>query len=120
MTNILIVDDEPLLREELQESLELEDYEVTAAASVPEALDQLEGARFDVVVTDLKMPKVGGLELLRKLSERGFDGRVVVVSGHGAESSREDALALGASACFAKPLDVEDLIDLIEGRSSAA
>ena len=120
MTQILIVDDEPFLREELQESLELEDYDVVAAASVPEALAELAKDSFDVVVTDLKMPKVSGLDLLRKLSDQGFAGRVVVVSGHGAESSREEAMALGAVACFAKPLDVEDLIDLIEGRSDAA
>lgn len=120
MTHILIVDDEEFLREELQESLELEDYDVTAAASVPEALEHLGKAEFDVVVTDLKMPKLGGLELLRKLSEQAFQGDVFVVSGHGAQSSRDDAMALGAVACFAKPLDVEELIELIADRSAAA
>ena len=113
MTHVLIVDDEPLLREELQESLELEDFEVTTATSVPDALEKLEQDRVDAVVTDLKMPKLGGLELIRQLQADGFEGTVVVVSGHGAQSSRDDAMSMGATACFAKPLDTDDLIDVL-------
>lgn len=117
MTCVLIVDDEPLLREELQESLELEDFDVSTAESVPDALQQLEKASFDVVVTDLKMPKMGGLELIRHLNQISYQGIVVVVSGHGAESSREEAMAHGATACFAKPLDIDSLIEVINGRA---
>lgn len=113
MTRVLIVDDEPLLREELQESLELEDYDVETAECVPDAIEQLKDLQFSAVVTDLKMPKVGGLELIRHLKENNFDGTVVVVSGHGAESSREEAMALGAVACFSKPLDIDALIEVI-------
>lgn len=114
MTCVLIVDDEPLLREELQESLELEDYEVETAGSVSEALEHCEQSQFDVVVTDLKMPNQGGLVLIEKLGEQDFPGKIIVVSGHGAESSREEATALGACACFSKPLDIEALISQIE------
>jgi len=117
MTHVLIVDDEPLLLEELQDSLELEDFEVSTAGSVPEALEELKTSSFDAVVTDLKMPKVGGLELIRHLNEVNYQGTVVVVSGHGAESSREDAMALGAAACFSKPLDIEDLISVLNQSS---
>lgn len=111
MAHILIVDDEPLLRDELQESLELEDFEVSTAEAGLEALEKCRHTAFDVVVTDLKMPKMGGLELIRKLNEQGFDGQVVVVSGHGAESNRTEAMENGAVACFAKPLDIEELIE---------
>lgn len=114
MSDVLIVDDEPLLREELKEALELEGHIVSTAESVEEALSQMDGAHFDTVVTDLKMPKIGGLELLRQLNADSFKGIVVVVSGHGAESSREEAMALGARACFAKPLDVDELIEVID------
>ncbi|MFS4582786.1 response regulator [Phaeobacter sp. C3_T13_0] len=113
MTLVLIVDDEPLLREELQEALELEDIDVAAAESVEDALSQCAVTSFDAVVTDLKMPMVGGLELLRQLNQDGYPGAMFVVSGHGAESSREDALALGAVACFAKPIDTDDLVEAI-------
>lgn len=113
MSQVLIVDDEPLLREELAEALEMEGFDVSTADSVPDALSQMDGASFDTVVTDLKMPKFGGLDLLKRLNENNFKGIVVVVSGHGAESSRNKAMALGARACFAKPLDVDELIELI-------
>ena len=113
MARILIVDDEPMLREELQESLELEDFDVTPAEDVDTALSLCESEQFDFVVTDLKMPKRGGLELIAALKERDYKAHCYVVSGHGAESNRAQALSLGATACFAKPLNVDDLIDAI-------
>lgn len=113
MVRVLIVDDEPMLREELQESLELEDFDVTPAESVDAALAQCEDTAFDVVVTDLKMPVRGGLELIAELKARAYPATCFVVSGHGAESNKEEATKLGAAACFAKPLDVDDLIDAI-------
>lgn len=113
MTSVLIVDDEPVLREELQEALELEDFEVTQAEDVNSALALCEATAFDVIVTDLKMPKRGGLELIEALKGGGYKARCFVVSGHGAESNRVAAERLGASACLAKPLDVDELINAI-------
>ena len=65
------------------------------AASVPEGLETVGQAKFDAIITDLKMPKVGGLDFIRALNARSFDGAIIVVSGHGAVSNRADALALG-------------------------
>lgn len=113
MTRVLIVDDEAALREELQEALELEDFEVTEAEDVNSALALCETTAFDVVVTDLKMPQRGGLELLAELKGGGYPARCFVVSGHGAESNSVEAKRLGASGCLAKPLDVDELIDAI-------
>lgn len=113
MSQVLIVDDEQLLREELAEALEMEGFDVSTADSVPDALSKMDGVSFDTVVTDLKMPKLGGLDLLERLKKDNFTGIVVVVSGHGAQSSRDKAMALGARACFAKPLDVDELIEVI-------
>ena len=113
MTSVLIVDDEPMLREELQESLELEDFAVTPAENVDHALKLCETEDYDFVVTDLKMPVRGGLELIAELKQQGHPAMCIVVSGHGAESSRDAALSLGAKACFAKPLNVDDLIETI-------
>lgn len=114
MTRILIVDDEPAIREELQEALELEDFQVTQAQDVNAALALCEANAFDVVVTDLKMPKRGGLELVNELKTSGYPAKCFVVSGHGAVSNRVKAVRLGASACLAKPLDVDELIDAIQ------
>ncbi|SMX26248.1 Transcriptional regulatory protein FixJ [Pelagimonas phthalicica] len=114
MADVLLVDDEPLLCEELADSLELEGFDVAMEHSVPDALKVMEGKGFDVVVTDLKMPKVSGLDFLRALGERDYKGLIIVISGHGAETSRSDALELGAKACLAKPVDVDDVIEIIE------
>lgn len=116
MTQVLIVDDEEMIREELQESLEFEGFEVQGAASVPEALDLFGDTAFDVVVTDLKMPKMGGLDLIRKLNETKRKPLMFVVSGHGAASNRTEAMALGAAECFSKPLDIDALINAIGER----
>jgi DNA-binding response OmpR family regulator len=116
MIRILVVDDEPMIREELQESLEFEGFEVTAAASVESALSAFEERPFPVVVTDLKMPKMGGLELIKKLRETKCKPTTFVVSGHGAESNRTEAIALGAADCFPKPLDIDALISAINDR----
>lgn len=113
MTRVLIVDDEPLLCEELQETLEFEGFDVTAADSVNAALDRCSYASFDVVVTDLKMPERGGLELVAELKTKGYPATIYVVSGHGAETNQEEATRLGVAECFAKPLDADALINAI-------
>ncbi len=113
MESILIVDDEEMIREELSEALEFEDFKVTTACSAIEALKACDGAGFDVIVTDLKMPKMGGLELLRALQDRDVQAKLFVVSGHGARTNEEEALNLGAVACLSKPLDVDILIENI-------
>jgi DNA-binding response OmpR family regulator len=114
MLRILLVDDEPLVTEELQEALEFEGYEVSAAGSVNDALAVFDAETFDLVITDLKMPRVTGLDLLRALRERSAPPRVIVLSGHGAESNKIEATALGAAACLAKPVDADRLIAEIE------
>ena len=113
MTRVLIVDDEPLLRAELQETLEFEGFEVVEAGCVATALEQCHEVEFDVVVTDLKMPKRGGLELVSELSTSNYPAAIFVVSGHGAETNKERATELGVVECFPKPLDADSLIDAI-------
>lgn len=110
MTHILIVDDEDMIREEMREALEFEDFGVTMAGSAHEALEMCKDTRFDVIVTDLKMPKMSGLEFMSELGARNVDATLFVVSGHGAKSNQDEALKLGASACLSKPLDVDELI----------
>lgn len=112
-TKLLLVDDEPMLTEELQESLEFEGFVVDTANSVPSALEACERTRYNCVVTDLKMPHQGGLDLIRSLNEAGNPPVIFVLSGHGAETSRADALSLGAVECFAKPVDPDVLSDRI-------
>lgn len=111
---LLLVDDEPLVTEELQEALTFEGFEVETAQAVDAALALCAEQTFDLIVTDLKMPHAGGLDLIRALNERGNPPKIVVFSGHGAESNREAATELGAAECFAKPVDPDALIERIE------
>lgn len=113
MTHVLLVDDEPLLCDELADGLELEGFEVHAEHTVPDALNALATSPYDAVITDLKMPKLGGMDLIRALGQRSFDGVIIVISGHGAERSRTDALAAGARACLSKPVDVDEVVTLL-------
>jgi len=110
---LLLVDDEPFITEELQEALEFEGFAVDTTNSVLDALEACEGTRYDVVITDLKMPQMGGLDLIRALKDRGDMPMVFVLSGHGAESNRVEATSLGATECFAKPVDPDTLADRI-------
>lgn len=108
--SILLVDDEPMLREELSEALEFEGFDVQAVGSVAEALQSCSETRFDLIITDLKMPQKGGLDLLTALQDLSDPPLAFVLSGHGAESNRVEAMRLGARDCFSKPVDPDDLI----------
>jgi len=118
MLKVLLVDDEPYLLEELQEGLEFEGFKVDTSGSVDAALAAYDVVRYDVVVTDLKMPKKGGLDLLRALSNEAKSPVIFVLSGHGAESNRLEAKTLGAAECFAKPVDIDVLADRIRAIST--
>lgn len=112
--SILLVDDEPEIVDELQEALEFEGFDVSTAYSVDTAMSMLDKAPVDLIVTDLKMPGLGGLDLLRSVRDHSVSPVVIVVSGHGAESNRTEAMSLGALQCFAKPLDVDALVEFIQ------
>lgn len=107
---ILLVDDEPLIIEELQDAIEYEGMDVQTAGSVAEALSILDTQSFDIIITDLKMPNATGLDFLAALKERGSTSKAIVLSGHGAQSNKQEAKDLGAIACFAKPVDTDELI----------
>lgn len=106
---ILLVDDEPILVEELQEALEFEGFDVDTSSSVDTALAACKTTCYDLVVTDLRMPQRGGLDLIRELRSESDSPIIFVVSGHGARSKRDEATSLGAMECFSKPVDPDEL-----------
>jgi len=110
---VLIVDDEKYVLEELVEAFEDEGYTVLSASNRDEVF-ALEGlADVALVVTDLKMPGIDGISLYRTLGELdGFSAPAILLSGHGAHSNKVDALAAGFSACLAKPVDLDELLDI--------
>ena len=111
--NILVVDDEKSQREILEMILSSEGYEVTAAASGEAALRIVRERRFDLVLTDLKMTGIDGIELLKRLLT--FDSSIIVIllTAHGSIDSAKEALRHGAFDYLEKPYDREQLLETI-------
>ena len=111
---ILLIDDEELVLEELSETFEFEGFDVATAASGEEALRIPDIDGIDVVVSDLKMPGMNGIELFRTFRNRpDFDASMILLSGHGAQEERDQALELGVYACLSKPIDVVELVAVV-------
>jgi len=111
--SILVVDDEKNQREILETILSGEGYDVTTASSGEAAMKFVEARRFDLVLTDLKMTGMSGLDLLRELTN--FDKSIIVLllTAHGSVDSAVDALRLGAFDYLQKPYDRDKLLDTI-------
>lgn len=104
---VLIVDDEEFLTVELAEMLEGMGIACLCVSSAGEALTLIaERSDIAAVVTDLKMPDLNGLQLLRAMREKGHQHAVIIMSGHVDEGEREHALGLGALCYLAKPCDI--------------
>lgn len=109
MSRILIVDDEKSVRETLREMLEYEGYEVVEADSGLQALDLFSQNSFDVVLCDIKMPGMDGMELLDKILQ-SYDIPVIMISGHGTIDTAVDAIKKGAFDFIIKPFDLNRLL----------
>jgi two-component system response regulator AtoC len=106
---LLIVDDEPSIRRVLQALLAREGYEVDLATDGAEAIDRLSEEQYHAVVTDLKMPHIGGLELLSWVVANDPGLPVIIITAHGTVDSAVEALKLGATDYITKPFDQDDL-----------
>ncbi len=112
---VLVVDDDPGVRYTIREILESADFEVAEAADGAQALERVDkGAPFQLVITDLRMPKIDGLELLRKLSGRAPAPRVILITAHGSERHAVEAMKLGAYDYFRKPFELEELLAVVQ------
>jgi DNA-binding NtrC family response regulator len=111
---ILVVDDEVNARSALGELLRDEGYEVETAADAFKALGKYEAFAPHVVVTDLKMPGMDGIELVKKLRAMEDPPAVVVMTAFGAVSSAVDAMRAGAAEYLTKPLDFEELLVVLD------
>jgi two-component system response regulator FlrC len=117
MARILVVDDEEGIRTFLAEALELDGHAVTQARDGRDALRILAREGFDLLLTDLNMPQVDGLELVRRVRADSPDMEVIVVTAHGTVASAVEAMRLGAFDYLQKPLDSLEQISLLVGRA---
>ena len=123
--NILAVEDETAVAQLLALVLGGPNCKVATASDGEKALAKIDAAKrpFDVVITDHRMPRVSGLELVRELRARKFGGKVVVLSAHLAEDNIEAYQKLGVNMLISKPFDVDELrraIDALENEESIA
>jgi DNA-binding NtrC family response regulator len=107
--HILIVDDEPSIRKVLGAHLRRDGYDVTAAASGVEAIEILQEEGADLVITDLRMPGMDGLELLRWVKQSYPGLPVIMLTAHGTVDSAVEALKRGAQDFLTKPFDQDEL-----------
>ena len=110
MAKILIIDDEKSIRKTLREILEYEKYQVEEAADGAEGLALIQKDNFDIVLCDIKMPKMDGIEVLDKIMKLSADTPVVMISGHGNIETAVEAVKKGAFDFIAKPLDLNRLL----------
>ena len=101
--SILIVDDLPDTLEVLQRNLKAEGYQVFTAPGVAEAIEILGGTQLDLVITDLKMPKVSGLDLVRHIRENFKDTEVMMITGYPSIEGAVEAVKTGAEEFLPKP-----------------
>lgn len=111
---ILVVDDEEVARKNLEHILLKEDYEVITASDGVEALKRLEEIEFDVVLTDLRMGTVDGMELLEKIRIKYADIKVIMVTGYATLNSAIEAMKKGAFYYLAKPYKLDDVRTVVK------
>jgi len=100
---ILVVDDESLIRNLLSQIIQREGYEVLTTDSAGDALELMESKKVAVVLSDIKMPKMNGLELLATIKKKYPKTPVLLMTGHAGEYPKDDVLAAGADGYITKP-----------------
>ncbi len=110
---LLIADDEQEFAATLLARLELRNFDVTTVASGTEAIAAVEEAMPDVMVLDLKMPDLDGLEVLAQLRKKYSDLKVIILTGHGSFEAGREGMELGAFDYLMKPVDLNKLIEVV-------
>jgi two-component system KDP operon response regulator KdpE len=110
VSRILVVDDEPALRKVVRDAFEREGHEVITAIDGQQALERFEQGGIDFLVTDLAMPRIGGLELVQEVRRSGGSVPILVLTVHGEEREKVRLLDAGADDFVTKPFGVAELL----------
>ncbi len=113
MKKILVIDDEAIVRMSCERALEQEGYEVTSAASGREGIDLLEKDTFGLVLLDLKMPDIDGVEVLNTINKRWPDTKVIMITGYSTVEIAVQTLRLGAYNFIEKPFTPDTLVTAV-------
>jgi len=115
---VLIVDDEDELVSALKERLALRGFEADGVTTGEEALEFLRSRPCDVMLLDVKMPGLGGLEVIRRVKGDHPDLEVILLTGHGSVKSVEEGMALGAFDYLMKPVKIDNLVRILMAAGS--
>ena len=116
---VLLVDDEEELVSTLAERLKIRGFVAEAVTSGKQALQQVATAQFDVVLLDVKMPGLGGIDVLRLLKEHNQSLPVILITGHGSAEDGEAGMRQGAFAYVMKPVNIETLVEKLREAARA-
>jgi DNA-binding NtrC family response regulator len=114
MKKILVIDDEPIVRKSCEKTLIPEGYEVHLASSGSEGLALLEKESFSLILLDLKMPDMDGIEVLKKIKKQLPDIRVIMITGYSTVETAVQALRLGAYNHIEKPFTPNTLLSAVQ------
>lgn len=109
IARVLVVDDEEIIRKNLDYILRKEGYSVVMAANGAEALEKMETSNFDVVVTDIMMGNISGIDVLEKTKSKYPETEVVMVTAHASTDSAMETLKKGAFRYIAKPFKIDEI-----------
>jgi len=112
--HILVVDDEPLIRRSLSEFLTLEGYAVSSASNGKEALNLLKKIKADIILSDIQMPDINGLQLLKEIKARKYLIPVILITGYGTIDNAVAAIQMGAYDYITKPIIDNEIKILLE------
>jgi len=112
--SILVVDDEQIMRELVTRILSREGYEIQTAVDGASALEHIGGKHVDIVISDIKMPGIDGLELLQKIKDQWPNIGVILMTGYGDSYTIKDALLLGADEYITKPFKRYEVSMVVE------
>ena len=110
---ILILDDEPIVTKRLKPALEKRGYEVETFTQSSSALKRIQEERFDIVITDLKMEGVSGMEFLEKVKEKWPQTEVIVITGFATMETAKESFKKGVFDFLAKPFKLGEIIDIV-------
>ena len=108
---LLVVDDDPSVRDLLARTLTQADYDVDTAEDGPAALERLRAAAYDLLITDLRMPGMDGLSVIREARRIRPDIAVVIITGHSTEASAIEAINIGVAGYLTKPFRLPRILE---------
>ena len=112
--NILIIDDEPLMRLSISDALKAEGYNIASVESGGEGLKAIKDNAYDIVITDLKLPEVDGLQILKGCRQYSPVTKILMITAHGSVETAVEAMKLGAYDYITKPFSMEEMLLIVK------